>query len=57
MHEFFSLPKETSVKVIYTFLEEHFHPYQGLLLDWLTAVKMLENNNNSEIKIKQTYDY
>ena len=57
MHEFFYLTKETSVKVIYTFLEEHFHPYQGLLLDWLTAVKMLENNNNSEIKIKQTYDY
>ena len=57
MYEFFSLPKETSINKIYTFLEEHFSPYQGLLLDWLTAVKMFDTNNNSELKIKQAKNF
>ncbi len=51
LHFFFGLDSKISEKKIFHFLDENFAPFQGLTIDWLSAIFPLANQSD-EFQIK-----
>ena len=48
MNKYFKIDKKIGNKSLQNILDEKFYPYQGLLIDWLTAVYSITTNTNKD---------
>jgi endonuclease III len=51
LHYFFNLEPKTSERKIYEFLNAEFAPYQGLIIDWLSAIYPIVSKSK-DVQIK-----
>ena len=48
MNHYFQTDLKISNKSLLAFLDKKFYPYQGLIVDWLTAVYSFLNNTTKD---------